>query len=217
MVTTVENIITDALEQLGVKDARSGLDATEAAQALRVLQQMILNLPGMRVWNEVECSGNYTAGENERIRVITQNAVTITIPVAVSSARTVLYCCNQYELRCEGYDDKAPKDGARVHVCDAYADNATTYFYRADIAQWTRADGLTLSSECPLSADFDGDLSAMLAGRLARYHGAALDQITVALAVNGESKMRARFSKRQDVAVDTALLRTSSNPNWMVQ
>lgn len=214
MVTTVRQIITDALEQIGAVDGAATPTAQQASQGLRVFQQMILNLPGQRWWNEVECTADYTAGENERIRVNTNDAVTITVPTAVSSARTMLYCCNQTELVCEGYDDRAPKDGARVHVCDAATTDTATYFYRADLAQWTRADSLTLDSDCPLSEDWTEGVTAMLGQRLTRYYGLPLDQAGTILAAQAESRMRARFSKRQAVAVESTLLRTSSNEVW---
>jgi hypothetical protein len=214
MATTVRQIITDALEQIGAIDGGASPTAQQANQALRVFQNLILNLPGSHWWNEVETSASYTAGENERIRVITQSAVTITVPVAVSSARSVLYCCNQIELTCEGYDDRAPKDLTRVHVSDAYGDTSATYYYRSDIAQWTRADSLTLDSDSPLGAEWDEGLGAMLGARMCRYYGLPLDQGTVTIASQTESRMRSRFAKRQSVAVDSALLRTSSNEVW---
>lgn len=214
MATTVRQIITDALEQIGAVDGAATPTAQQANQALRVFQNMILNLPGSHWWNEVETSASYTAGENERVRVITESAVTITVSVAVSSARSVLYCCNQIALTCEGYADRAPKDLSRVHVSDAFSDSAATYYYRADLAQWTRADSLTLNSECPLGSEWDEGLGAMLGARLCRYNGIPLDQGVVAIAAQTESRMRSRFAKRQAVAVDSTLLRTSSNEVW---
>lgn len=217
MVTTVRQILIDAVEQIGAKDAGENLEAGYGAQGLRIYQNMVLNLPGMRWWNEVEASANYTAGENERVRVIVDTAVSITVPVAVSSAQKVLFCCNQIELKCSGYDDRAPKDGARVHVSDAFSDSAFTYFYRGDIAQWTQANALTLDSEVPLSSEWDEGSAAMLAARWARYFGVPLDPVTGALAISTESRMRARFGKRQQMAVDLTLLRTSSNNVWDTQ
>lgn len=210
----VRELITDALEQIGAVDAAGTPSAQQASQGLRVLQNLVLNLPGQRWWNEVETAADYTAGENERVRVTTDGAVTITVPTAVSSAERVLYCCNQIELKCSGYDDRAPKDGARVHVSDVFSDDWALYMYRADIAQWTAAHDLTLDSELPLSGEWHEGLGAMLGARLARYYGLPVDQITIALATSTESRMRARFGKRQQIAVDTTLLRTSSNQIW---
>lgn len=215
MTTTIRDIIADAMERTGLNtDGGRSIGPRDLEQALRVAQQMILNLPGMRWWNEVEVSANYTVGENERIRVTTASAITITVPTAVASSHSLLWCCNQVELVCTGYPDRAPKDGARVHVSDVFSSDNTTHFYRADIAQWTRADSLTLDSDSPLSAEFDEGLGALLAVRLSAFKNVPLDDVTLQAAGRAESRMRGLFGKRQDVAVDLALVRTSSNLIW---
>lgn len=215
MTTTIRDIIADAMERTGLNtDGGRSIGPRDLDQALRITQQMILNLPGMRWWKDVETSASYTAGENERIRVTTASAVTITVPTAVASSRSLLWCCNQIELVCTGYDDRAPSDGARVHVSDVFSSDNTTYFYRADIAQWTPATALTLESDSPLSAEYDEGLGAMLALRLSAFKNVPLDDVTAATASRCEARMRSRFGKRQDVAVDLPLVRTSSNQIW---
>jgi len=213
MVTTCRDIITRAYRMAGgLRDQRRGLDATDASTALADLQMLVLSLPGMTHWAEVETAVDYTAGENERVRLTANTPVTITLPDTFTSSRTILFCCNQFEIACDGYPDRAPKDGARVHVSDVYSDASATYFYRLDIAQWTRADALTLASEIPLSADMDIYLSARLAGLLCTADAQPIPPLTAGLITESTQKMRARYGKRQGVAVDTALLRTSSNP-----
>jgi len=218
MVTKCRDIITRAYRMAGgLRDLRRGLDATDASTALTDLQMLVLSLPGMTHWTEVETAVNYTAGENERVRVTSNSATVITIPGAVSSARTQLYCCNQIVLVCDGYPDRAPQDGARVCVSDEFSDAVAIYYYRADIAQWTPAIGLTLDSEVPLNADMDIYLAARLAGLLCTADAQPVPPITAALITESTQKMRARYGKRQGMAVDTTLLRTSSNPYaWVV-
>jgi hypothetical protein len=213
MVTTCRDIVTRAYRMAGgLRDQRRGLDATDASTALADLQMIVLSLPGMMHWTDVDTAVDYTAGENERVRVTSANPTVVTIPGSVSSARKVLYCCNQISLACDGYDDRAPKDGARVAVSDELSDTQAIYFYRSDIAQWTRADALTLVSECPLNADMDLYLAARLAGLLCAADAQPVPPLTAALITESTQKMRARYGKRQGVAVDPALLRTSSNP-----
>lgn len=210
-VTTVQDIIRDAGERAGlIVDDGFSMRPSEANRALRVFQRMVLNLPGANWWTPVDVTANYTANPGERVRVNTQDAVSISVPVTTASSETVLWCCNQITLTCTGYDDRAVRDGERVHVADVYSDAKATHFYRGDIAQWTRADELTLASECPLSAEFDEGLAAMLAVRLG-----TVTPVTVALAEATERKMRARFGKRQRVAVELALVRTSSNREYI--
>lgn len=210
-VTTVRDIITDAGERAGlIADGGFSLRPSEANRALRVLQRLVLNLPGANWWIEVDTDEDYTAGENERIRVTVDSPVSVTVPDTFASSNRVLWCCNQITLACSDYENRAPKDGARVHLSDLYSDGKATFFYRGDIAQWTRADELTLDSECPLSAEFDEGLAAMLAVRLG-----VVNPVTLAMAQAAEAKMRARFGKRQAVAAELALVRTSSNREYI--
>lgn len=205
---TIRQLITDALQQNGAADILVAPDAASAARGLRVLQSMVLALPGMTQWTPVEISTDYTAGENERIRSVAATSVTISVPSQVTSASSLLWCCNTVSLICDGYDDRAPRDGARIQVA---AEETVTYFYRADYGGWLRADALTLSSEIPINADFHEFLTAMLAVRLAPFEGVAVPDVAVALIREGQSRMRARYGKRQDVAAPLALINTSSN------
>lgn len=210
-ITTVRDIIHDAGEKAGlIVDNGFSLRPSEANRALRVFQRMVLNLPGCNWWKEVDVTADYEAGPGERVRINTQDAVNVTVPVTAASSQTLLWCCNETTLTCAGYDDRSIKDGERVHIADVYSDSKATFFYRADNAQWTRADELTLDSESPLSAEFDEGLAAMLAVRLG-----TVTPVTVNMAEAAARKMRARFGKRQNVAVDLALVRTSSNRQYI--
>lgn len=215
MTTTVRDIIADAWERAGVNtDGGYSLSPRELTQALRIFQKMVLNLPGMSWWVEVDAAADYTAGENERVRVTTASAVTITVPTSVASSQRLISCCNQVTLVCTGYDDRAPKDGARIHVSDVFSDSKSTYYYRSDLAQWTAALGLTLDSEVPLSEEFDEGLAAMLALRLSAFGSVPLSDVTIQLAQRTEGKMRSRFGEKKLISVDLPLLRTSSNQIW---
>lgn len=191
MVTLVSTVVRDAFREAGLIGVGEYPTPNEEADAIRNLQSMILSLPGMVSWTEVEIEAAYTAGENERIRVITTDAVTITVPEAVASSRRILWCCNQITLACEGYDDRAPMDGARVAIADAYSDASAVYYYRADIAQWTPATDLTRDSEMPLNADMDRHLTAMLAATLSPDVAPS----TSALVTEGNLRMQRRFDQ----------------------
>jgi hypothetical protein len=205
-MATNRDIITRAYRKAALRDAARVLSSADATVGLEEMQDLALSLPGMTWWKDVEATADYTAGENERVRVNSDSSVTVTVPVSVSSAKSILYCCDQYVLACEGYDDRAPKDGARVHITDANQSTAITYFYRADTAEWVQASGLTLGGDVPLNADMHGHLVALLALRLVSMEPLAqLSPILQAEAATGLSRMRARYGKRQEVAVDAAL------------
>lgn len=210
MVTTCADTIREAYRLAFKLDGDDELLPSQYASALTKLQNLVLSMPGMNQWTEVETSENYTAGEDERIRVITESAVTITVPEQVSSARRVLWCCNQITLTCEGYDDKAPRDGSKVHVADAYSDAAGTYYYRSDIAQWTPARDLTKDSEVPFSASFDRYLAAMLADELTPD----LHPKYALLAQEGRTVARLRYSR--PLAVGTRFPRLSASKRYRI-
>jgi hypothetical protein len=208
-MATCLDIITRAYRLGGnLRDADQALEAVDASVGLTELQSLILALPGMGHWKPVETAVAYTAGENERVRVTAAGATTITIPGTVSSDVEVLFCCNEVEVICEGYDDRAPKDGARVQVSvvSGGATGEATWFYCADLGEWKRADGLTLASVVPLNADMHLHLSAMLGLILAASEGLNAPPVTQALASDGMTKMRARYGKRQNVAADPVLV-----------
>jgi hypothetical protein len=205
MVTTVARIIERSTRFLSGVNSADPLTPNLEAEAVAQLQAMILSLPGMTHWINVDTDADYTAGANERIRVTTLDDIIVTVPDAFASSSTVLWCCNQTTLRCEGYSDRAPKDGERVAISDQFSDDQAMFYFRADIAQWTRADGLARDSEIPLNADFDEALAAMLAMRLAP---ASVTSVAAMIAAEGRSRMRARFGKRQEIGGDPVLLNT---------
>jgi hypothetical protein len=205
MVTTCGDIIREAYRIGGKLGGDDDLLPSEYNNALTRLQAVILAMPGMTNWTDVEVTADYEAGEDERVRVATTDAVTVTVPESVASSQRVLWCCNQVTLVCTGYDDRAPRDGSKVHIADAYSDACGTYFYRSDIAQWTSARDLTKDSEVPFSADFDRYLEAILADELFLD----LHPKYAALAQEGRMTARSRYSPRK--AVGTRFPTLSAN------
>lgn len=192
MVTTAGDVIRAAYRRARGVNSGDPVTPNLEAEALAKLQAIVLSLPGVEKWIEVDTDEDYTAGENERIRVTTLDDVIVTIPDAFPSSHRVILCCNQITLACEGFDDRSPKDGARVAISDQFSDDQAIFYFRADIAQWTRADGLTTASEMPLSADMDRYLIAMLAADLADF---PLDPQTAALAIEGRQRSFSRYTQ----------------------
>lgn len=208
---TNQEVLTRAFRLLGMKDAADNAD--DMADALAVLQSTVLSLPGATWWKDVVIDAAYTAGENERIFAESGGPFSVAGPQRVSSGRTVLFCCSQYEVTCSGYDDRPLKDGARVQLLDG--SGALTQMYRADTQTWVQASGLALTGTCPVNGDLEDGLAAMVAVSIAPEFSVQPSPIVISLASDARSRMRARYGKRQDVAVDIALLRTSSNPETL--
>jgi hypothetical protein len=158
----------------------------------------------MTYWIEVETDENYTASENERVRVTTADAVTITVPTTVENDEP-LFCCECLTIDYEVTTERAPKDGARVHITDTAQSVDLTYFYRADTAQWVQANDLELTSTVPINKDLHGHLSAMLGVTLAGQEGKLPLATTIAMAEDGERRMGARYGQRIETVTDPGL------------
>lgn len=206
---TCLDLITRAYRLGGaLRDIDEALSPADAAAGLAELESLVATLPGSRHWTDVDIDDDYTAGENERISNTSASSATITLPVTVASTSTVLYCCDQVQVVCQGYDDRIVRDGARVQVAGSAPQ---TFRYRADLGDWVAADSLTLTGQVPLNADMHTYLAAMLGVVLATLEGQQPPPATVGLASAGAAAMRARYAKRQAVAVEKALINTSSN------
>lgn len=207
-VTTARKTIRRALRLIGVLGAGREPTQVMADDALEALQSLVLSLSTW--WTDVDIDADYTAGENERVRVTTTDAVLVTIPASVSSAERLLYCCNQIQLLCQGFPDRAPSEFARVQVTDASSDATATYYYRPDIAQWTRADALTLDSEVPWNAALDEGFACLLAVRLAPEYDAAIPQVVAVGAARCEQRLDQLLVPNLRMSIDPAFARRRS-------
>lgn len=208
-------IVSDLIKRAyGITSAQSfarDVDASRANHALVILQGIILNLPGMSQWVEQDVSTDVQAEENDRLRVVTTEPITITLASTTTYRERLVDRCGCVTILQACMTTRAPKDGARVWIVDSYGTiEPRLYIYVADQGTWRRADNLTLTDEVPISADFQRYLIPMLAVELGpEGPGSEVPETVYRRAKEGEGRMRARYGKRADAIAPLPRLSTT--------
>ena len=193
MAVTNLDIIKDALILLGGTDLRAQNISGDMSQAaLRVLVATIRNLPGWTAWNEVEVTTNYTAYDDERITVVGDVDVTITLPQVNAYDPIVDFASNGLTVKTGNYT-KAPRDGARVQIATQEGTGALYYAYRADTGKWIAVHNLSLSSDVPVNEAAYYDLSVCLSEKLAPMIASPLTQELVNVINQSRRNMANRY------------------------
>jgi hypothetical protein len=200
---TVREIVKRALRLVRAVPAGREPSERDAADALDALRALILSLPeigGGGPWRDAEISADHAAREDERVRVITPDAVAVTLPDQVRDEETS--------------PPRPPRNGARVQLVDMHGEARGFWLYRADRALWVEVSRLTLNDPSPLDGAFDGALSALLAQTIAPEYGAALDPGLLAQAERGRSQIKARLAPTQRAGVEAAFLILSASRSF---
>jgi hypothetical protein len=156
-MSTMRDIARRALIALGVINPRSEPADYQAQQVLDALQAWILESPAIGLsaeFTNVDISDDYTAGENERIRVLVGTTDTVTLPESVEDADSV----DAYDGGSSGSSTRPPGNGALVNILGADADGAEVnvlYAYIRSRGNWVLLTDLELDDDNPLGAEFD--------------------------------------------------------------
>lgn len=167
MASLCRDIIGRAERWLLAHGAGDYTAAAELIEGMAVLQDLILEFPGLNVggpWTEVDVTADYEVGEDERVRVQDGYTVSITYPNTVPD-RVSAYALTPSERLAWTGATRAPRDGSRAMVV---AQGVTELrIYCADVGEWRSCYNLTADSSVPLPASCHNGLAAMLAERLA--------------------------------------------------
>jgi hypothetical protein len=176
---TCRIVIKDALRAL--KAIAPGDDPTvdELNDGLFALQNLVTEIHNARgpLIDLDVTAASYIPSQNQRVRIPTGGAVTITLPNAVPifdgfdpydygfdpAADAWSYGAQGTTGNADGIYYRQPTDGARIEIVTT---TPALYFWRADLNQWISAYGLTLDVEVPFNARYAGPLGAVLADRL---------------------------------------------------
>lgn len=177
-MTTCRDVLAEALRSF--KALAPGDDPTvdELNSGLVAIQNLLLDLHEARgPLIEVDVSADYTAGENQRVRVQNGYTVTITLPNSVQDFG--LPAPYDYGFRpstdyplgsanaADGITTRPPADGSRIEVVgQAVGTVPGLYFFRADTDDWILASGLSIDSTLPLNGRYVSHLGALVAERL---------------------------------------------------
>lgn len=173
-MTTLRDVGIDALRSLKALAPGDGMTADEINVVLDAVQSVLLELHEARgPMRDVDISADYTAGENERVRIDDGITATVSLPnsVRVMNGQP----CADYGFiavtgfptgslnSADGVAYRAPRDGTRVEIVGM---TQALYFYRADVNTWVQADQRLIDSLCPLNSRYRGDVAALVASRL---------------------------------------------------
>jgi hypothetical protein len=201
-------IINRALRKLGRlgagREARPS-DAEDALEALKGMYKAWIISGAFGRLSDVVPTGDYVAGENQRIFRNSEATVSITLPELVPAYADPL----PYNRERDNYtnyaeidgNNRPPRDGSVVVVANAIDGSTVSFVYDGSIRQWQEIDGLTLDSEAPRSYGDPEGLSATLALEVADEYGVQLGAATMRQARRYEQAMTARYSTPTTVSV----------------
>ena len=172
---TCRTVILEAMRAIKAIAPGDDAEADELVVGLEALQNVILDLHEARgPMQDVDITGDYVAGENQRCRVQAGDTVSVTLPNAIQLWPQI----DPYDYGftapmilpspgttgdADGLSWRQPRDGTRIEVVGT---TNALWFYRADINSWISAYGLALDAEVPLNARYASALSALVGERL---------------------------------------------------
>jgi hypothetical protein len=188
-MSTVRAAIAEALRLIRATAPGDGPTADELAVGLSGAQDLVLSLHEARgPLLTVDITGNYTPGENQRLRVQAGSTVAVTLPNSVA----IFDADDLYDYgfdpglapdtpanppmgstgAADGVAWRQPTDGARIEVVGT---QSGLWFYRDDTNAWVSALGLATDSELPVNGRLAGHFAALLAERLTDVASSAAD------------------------------------------
>ena len=203
------SIIKRAYRMIGVLGSGREPSNGQATDALEALQSMVLSIPAFGdggSWVDQDVTEDVTADENDRIRVNSTTAVTVTLPVSTTFRERLIDRCGCITIWATCTNERAPKDGAKVWITDVYGSiEPRLYLYRADTAEWVLASALTLDGPSAFNASLDQGLAAMLAVIMAAETAQPVPPQVQLMAQRGEVQMGAMFGPDMTMRLDMTL------------
>lgn len=209
-MTTLNEIATDALQRLHVLEGGETPAAEDIAVAIQRLLQLVEELPEYgagRKFTEATVERNTTAQEDERI-ICSVTGLTVTLPATPSDGARVSV------VPITGTTTVTPTvrklEGA---AADQTISAATTWAYRADLADWVKVTDLTKNSDSPWPASCDNALGAIVAVETANEFGAEVSASLSASYQKGKAMLQAKYSRPRNVNFNAALPQSVRGPN----
>lgn len=198
---TALDIIKRAMRLLGVLPAGESPSATEAADALSAFNLMCLGMLGSdfgRVLRAEESDAGQavSGGLYSEAELTAPEAANNGDRFGVTGACTVI-----------------ASEGTIEGAASAVTTDAATWFWRADIADWTRETTVALAEEPIFPTKFHDGLAFLLAVKIATEYGREPSPVVMAEASKAERALRARYRARVVVGADEAVLLLSRQAN----
>lgn len=188
-MSTVRQVITTTLRWLNVT-GRNVPKAYQAADALEDLQTLYLELISEGAdLQDVLITGNYTAGENQRILDTLAPTAVVSFPATINTPLTNPRF-NYLTDAAVNNTLRAPTDFSTIVLAGS---TPQTVVYDANLGAWVSIEGLALDDAAPWSVYLGQSLVAMLAAVIADSYALQLSPFRMALAVNARNRVLARL------------------------
>lgn len=237
-MTTIRQLITDAMRESGILAVGVSPDAEEHTEALRHMHRLLRSLFGNELGERLKSANYGSSNMANPYGTAEDMSADIEASYIPSNCRLVLNNSEAATL----YLHPQPQDGARLSVVDSKGNLATyniilngngrqiedatsvtlstnflnrDWFYRADLAKWVRVTDPDADDESPLPMEFDDYLTTLLAFRLNPRYGAETHVNLIETRRDFRSKFRARYRQIVEEMVEDGLLFLPSNPNYL--
>lgn len=198
----VRDLLRRSLRQLGKLARGQGPNASDMADGLMAINAMFAGMYGHGVGPKL-APATVQSGETFAGGLYAENITTPLDPVdghriGVTGARTV-----------------TARAGCTIEgVANVTTTAGGSWFYRADLADWTREKVLEIGDDVPFPPDLDNALVALLAIALAPEFDATVTDETALMAAEGRSTISQRYGYRAQSAVSPELLYFPSRRRW---
>ncbi len=232
-MTTVRQIVTDALRESGIIPVGETPEADEHEEAVRRLNTLIQSFLGNELGDPYLNYSYGKSGLTNQYATALDAASLFDTTFLPANSRVVFNIDESVTV----YLDPNPQDGARLQIIDNL-DNFATYpvtvnangrqiesaasvtlsvdgtnsewFYRADLGDWVLVSELTDDSDSPFPGAFDDMLVTMLAIRLNPRYGVETREETNAMMSRVRAQFKARYKQVVIVGSEEGLLRLPS-------
>lgn len=195
-MATLTDIATTALEHLFVLVGGETPSADDAALSLAAVQRVIARLPeygGGRVLVDETWSESATATKADARIITTVSGVSVPTPADPADGTRLAVVPLTGTASVSPTERKIEGATASVSVSAA-----TSWVYRADLADWVRITSLTGSDSVPYSEDCEGALGYLAAREAAPSFEVSLSAELGRAIVESESFLRAKFSRPRE-------------------
>lgn len=233
-MTTIRQLITDALRESGVVAVGDSPEAEEHEEALRHMQRLLDSLFGSELGEHLQSINYGVAGLSNPSALFEDASMNIDSFHIPENVRLILNVDADKTL----YLHPNPMDGARLGIIDnggnLSSNNivlngngrkiedaasvtlstdalAREWFYRADQGKWVRVTDVAAEDESPLPRAFDDLLTTLLAFRLNPRYGAESGASLVTTLAEMRKRFRARYRQEIEHESEIGLIYLPSN------
>lgn len=228
-MTLVSSIILDAYRETNIIPIGQTLSTDQNAEGLRRIQTIIQSMLGNEAGENLQ---PMPLGQNQIVNPSGypwySNSIPGNIFIPVNT-RVMLNLTGPGQINFS----PRPDDGARMGIVDVSFNTGTypltvvgngrsiegyasvvvntsgtirEWFYRADLGNWVKVSGLTITSDMPFPPEFDDLFITMLAARINPRYGQQLDPQSQTQLMRVRTQFRSRYKQGASAPSENALL-----------